>query len=242
MFPVNVRFKDERFTYQGKVYEMPRMGLAITSLFSILDHKKESVVLGLSSNKETLKHYPFHFELEITFFLKENGLVNTFQVSNEGSDTMYFALGGHPGFRLHTSKSTDRSAFQYTFSKVLNVSRIEIAESLVQHRKIPFLSNERNLKLNDKRIPNGGMFMQNSISKEIGVGLIGQEPYVTVDLGDFPNVNLWSPPGMPFACIEPMVSHHDLTDSPIAIEEKSFLAKLGGGTSSEYAFTIKIHE
>ena len=28
MFPVNVRFKDEKFIYKGKEYEMPRMGLA----------------------------------------------------------------------------------------------------------------------------------------------------------------------------------------------------------------------
>ena len=80
------------------------------------------------------------------------------------------------------------------------------------------------------------------LRRRIGLGLENEPPFVEVDLGNFPNVNLWSPPGYPFACIEPMVSHHDLHDSPLAIEKKRHLMALPGGQSVEYHFSIIIEE
>ena len=44
MFPVNVRFKDERFTYKGREYYMPRMGLAVTADFRLLPSDNPSCI------------------------------------------------------------------------------------------------------------------------------------------------------------------------------------------------------
>ena len=197
-----------------------------------------------TSNSETLTYYPFPFQLTLTFRLEGNKLVHQFQIENTGRDTMYFALGGHPGFSFPYDSIQDRSRYQYTFSDSLKVDRIEIRESLVQPNPLPLLENENRLGLGDSRIPeNGsGIFLQKVSSRRIGLGLENEPPFVEVDLGNFPNVNLWSPPGYPFACIEPMVSHHDLHDSPLAIEKKSHLMALPGGQSVEYHFSIIIEE
>ena len=85
------------------------------------------------------------------------------------------------------------------------------------------------------------MMVTNMPSRQIGVGYLNEPPYVTVDLGDFPNVNMWSPPDSPYICIEPLVSHHDFVDSPMAIEEKSHMIKLPAGESRIYRFTIIVH-
>lgn len=114
-------------------------------------------------------------------------------------------------------------------------------DSLIQTSTVPFLSNEDSFTLDDPRIPGGGMFQKNMKARQIGVGLEGKAPYLTLDLGDFPNVNLWSPPGMPFVCIEPMVAHHDLQDTPLAIEEKPFLIPVAAGKSKRYAFTVSVN-
>ena len=66
----------------------------------------------------------------------------------------------------------------------------------------------------------------------------GHAPFIKVDLGDFPNVNLWSPPGSPFACIEPMIGHHDFVDAPHEIKKKSFLIKLPPRYAKRYSYTI----
>lgn len=239
MFPVNVRFKDERFSYKGKTYEMPRMGLAMISDFETFPSEDgEAVTLSLRANEMTRQHYPFEFVFDATYRLESNRLVNEYRVSNNGSETLYFALGGHPGFRTPLDKGRTRADYEISFSKRLERDRAEIKESLIQTTRVPFLEDERKFSLDDPRIPSGGMFQKDMPARKIGVGLAGMLPYVTVDLGDFPNVNIFTPPGKPFVCIEPMVAHHDIQGSPLAIEEKPFLISLKPGEAKTYAFTI----
>lgn len=245
MFPVNVRFKDNQFSYRGVTYEMPRMGLAFDGAFEVLPkeagkEKEAKVVLAMKSSKETLQYYPFPFELRITSQIKGLRLLQKYTVKNTGDETLFFALGGHPGFRAPFIKGRDRSDYQYTFSEKLHLRRNVIQDSLIQQEQVDFLNEEDRLSLDDKRIPDGGMFLLDPDARRIGLALKGRKPYVTVDLGDFPNANLWSPPGMPYLCVEPMVAHHDLQDSPLAIEEKSHLLQLAAGASRTYTFSILI--
>ncbi|MEC7905945.1 MAG: aldose 1-epimerase family protein [Verrucomicrobiota bacterium] len=239
MFPVNVRFKDNQFSYKGKSYEMPRMGLAVISEFeTFLSEDGEAVTLSLAANEMTRTHYPFEFVFDVTYRLTGNRLVNEYRVSNNGSETLLFAMGGHPGFRTPFNKGRSRGDYEISFSKRLNLDRVEINDSLIQTSRVPFLQDERKFTLDDPRIPGGGMFLEDMPARKIGVGLDGMLPYVTVDLGDFPNVNIWTPPGMPFVCIEPMVAHHDIQDSPLAIDKKPFLIPVKAGEAKTYAFSI----
>lgn len=242
MFPVNVKFKDGRYTYKGIEYEMPDMGLAKISNFKILDVLKEEVTFQLESNEATLKKYPFPFRLSITYRLSGKKLINEFVVENTGDETMYFALGGHPGFRFPVEGKSERSQNGFIFEKNYDLQRTEIAGGLVQDNEIPFLQNEGGFAFNDERIPNAGMFVKNMPSHKIGICVIGQPAYITVNLGDFPNVNMWTPPGMPFACIEPMVGHHDLQNSPMEIDKKSYLIALPAGKKKNYSFSIIVNE
>ncbi len=242
MFPVNVRFKDEKYTYQGREYIMPRMGLAVLNTFSVQPESDlHKAVLTYNHSPKSREYYPFDFDFEITYELEEHQLINRFSLTNHGSDTMYFALGGHPGFYCPLEGLT-RADYEYVFPQQLTLDRTAVESSLVQTYQVPYLKNEGRLSLADARVPNGGMFLKNHGLKKIGVARMGEAPFVTVDLGNFPNVNLWSPPGMPFACIEPMVSHHDVEHSPLAIEEKSHLIKLSSGESRQYEFIIIVSD
>lgn len=246
MFPVNVRFKDNRFTYQGKKYEMPRMGLAVIAEFETQKKergkKKEGkTVQVLNASEETLKYYPFNFQLKVISQVKGLKVLQKYKVTNRGNEMMYFALGGHPGFNTPFTKKRDRSDYQYVFAEKMQVRRNVIIDSLIQENKVDFLDKEDRLTLSDERIPNGGMFLYDNTSRQIGIALKGRKPYVTVDLGDFPNTNLWSPPGMPYAAIEPMVAHHDFQETALAIEEKDYLISLPAGKSRTYQYTIAIN-
>ncbi|MBH53033.1 MAG: hypothetical protein CMI18_01655 [Opitutaceae bacterium] len=245
MFPVNVRFKDNRFSYKGKEYEMPRMGLAVNGAFEVHEQtgKKRDdakLVLSLKSSKETLKYYPFPFELRVISQLKGLKLHQKYRVTNTGNETMPFALGGHPGFRAPFIKRRYRSDYQYTFSEKLHVRRNVISDSLIQDEQVDFLNKEDRLSLSDDRIPIGGMLLMDPEARVIGLALKRRNPYVTLDLRDFPNVNLWSPPGRPYLAIEPMVAHHDLAESPLAIEKKDYLIRLEPEETRAYTYTIMI--
>ncbi len=242
MFPVNVRFKDNRFSHEGREYEIPKMGLAVISEFVpkvAVDGR--SAEFELRANEETRERYPFDFVFKVIYRLEGSRLINEFIVENAGDAALYFAAGGHPGFRCPFEGGRDRGDYAISFSEPLTVERNEIVDSLIQPTRVPFLKNEDSIALDDERIPNGGMFQKDMKARVISVGRKGMEPYVSVDLGDFPNVNLWSPPGMPFVCIEPMVAHHDFQESPMSIAEKPYLVAVEAGESKRYRFTVSIN-
>lgn len=243
MFPVNVRFKDNRFTYRGVAYEMPFLGLAATAQFraEFQANDDSSVNLIFESSPETLMHYPFPFSLEIFAEVQDFTLSQTYTVTNTGASDLYFALGGHPGLRTPLEAGRQRGDYEIRFSRSLTTDREIIDAGLKSGRRIPFLDHEDRLALDDPRVPNSGMFLENHPSRRIGLALKGHEPYVTVDLGDFPNTNLWTPPGMPYVCIEPMVAHHDLLETSDAIEEKTYLITLPPGESRRYRYSITIN-
>ncbi len=242
MFPVNVRMKDDHFSYNEKVYQMPMLGLAKNQVFKVDSNEDAgSASFSMSSSELTRKHFPFEFRLVVTYQLKGNALINRFRVTNAGKETMYFALGGHPGFYCPHDDGKTRGDYEIVFPRKWTTERIEVAGNYLQDKRIPFLQNEDRLSLDDARVPNGGMFLKESGVGQVGLAEKGKPPFVTVDLGDFPNVNIWTPPGFPFACIEPMVSHHDVQSSPVAIEEKAHLVSLPAGESRSYRFTIIVH-
>lgn len=241
MFPVNVCFKDERFTYKGEMYDMPRMGLAKDTEFELgSSASPDAVTFRFASNSNTLKHYPFPFCLQVEYRLKGNKLINVFEIKNTGTETMYFALGGHPGFSCPFEEGLGRGDYQIVFSEKRSLKRIKVEDSLVHPETLTWLNREDRFKLDDTRIPNGGMFHRNTPFEWIGVGRAGRKPFVRVELGNFPNVNIWTPPGYPFVCIEPMVSHHDILDSPVEIENKTHLVGLPSGNHGLTSFQLSL--
>ncbi|MEJ6601330.1 MAG: hypothetical protein QNL51_02035 [Opitutaceae bacterium] len=241
MFPVCVRFKDDRFTYRGDEYTMPFLGLAHTADFATTTLARHRVVQTMESTPATREYYPFDFKINIVSELDGLTLTQRYEVTNTGDNTLYFALGGHPGFNTPITNGRTRDDYDLVFSKRLTTTRPWVIDGLIQTDLTAFLNNEDRLSIGDPRVPPSGMFLRDHASRQIGIGRTGRPPYVTVDLGDFPNTNIWTPPGMPYACIEPMLGHHDLQETPEAIEDKSFLISLPADQTHTYTYTITIN-
>lgn len=243
MFPVNVRFRDDEFYFRNVKYEMPKMGIIKQSLMTLKHKSKNEVTLSYVPDEEVLhENYPFLFNLLVRYKLIGNTILNEYIVTNNDTQSMYFALGGHPGFNLSLGQSNDRERHELFFFKSLSAKRGLIKNSLLKDSAAPFLQNETNLGLDDARIPNTGIFIKDSIINKIGLARSGKKPYISLILGNFPNVNIWSPPGYPFVCIEPMASHHDFEDSPKDIEKKHHLITLKPDETVKYYFLIEIDQ
>lgn len=238
MFPVIVRFKDDEFTHKGKRYKMPLLGLGPNFEYRIIEKAKDRISFRLESNHETSKLYPFAFEFEVTYRLEGKRLVNHFTVENLGSETMPFTLGGHPGFVLPNTDGKTREDYALTFSKTQDTDRPIVTDGLIQKKRVPFLSNESRLPIADPRVPNHGMLLLEHGCERIGVAEKGGPAFVEIEFGDFPNVNIWTPPGKPFVCIEPLIGHHDLQKTPKEISRKTYLSRLSPGETRSYQFSI----
>ena len=99
LFPVVGRCKDDQIEIGGKFYPMPQHGFAQNMEFRSGRHTACAIELILENNTETKAMYPYDFLFVVAYTLTEKGLNVYFSVKNTGNRTLYYGLGGHPGFR-----------------------------------------------------------------------------------------------------------------------------------------------
>ncbi|MDE6600507.1 MAG: aldose 1-epimerase family protein, partial [Oscillospiraceae bacterium] len=82
------------------VYSLANHGFARDIEFELSSSDDKSAEFLLKSSAETLKLYPFDFELRIRYGLSENKLDVSYSVKNTDKKDMYFFIGGHPAFNV----------------------------------------------------------------------------------------------------------------------------------------------
>lgn len=100
IFPFVARLKNEKYMVDGKEYSMKIHGIAKYSKFKVIAKSENSDTIYLTSNEETLKHYPYKFELYVTYTRNNNILDVEYKVKNIDDKIMYFGIGGHPAIRV----------------------------------------------------------------------------------------------------------------------------------------------
>jgi galactose mutarotase-like enzyme len=114
LFPIVGRLKNDTYTIADKKYELPRHGFARNFEFQILNQTESSVVFVLESTSETLKSYPFEFQLQLEYRLEENSLKMNYSIENKSNETMPFSIGAHPAFTIEDSFSDYSLQFNAT--------------------------------------------------------------------------------------------------------------------------------
>lgn len=98
LFPYIARLYDGKYTFQGKTYEMKIHGFVKYSKLKLCDKTDTSMTFCMTENEKTLEQFPWKFAYRITYSLEGDTLVVTTSVENTDEKTMYFGVGGHPGF------------------------------------------------------------------------------------------------------------------------------------------------
>ena len=90
LFPICGGLKDDKFVYGGREYTLNKHGFGRVKTYEVEKTDETSVTYLLRSDDETLRQYPFEFELRITYELKGNSLLVSYNVRNMGEKPMYF--------------------------------------------------------------------------------------------------------------------------------------------------------
>ena len=98
LFPIVGRFKDHTTFIDGKEYAMGQHGFARDSEFKEVFSSENKVTYLLTYSKDSLKIYPYKFELYISYEIFENKVKVTYEVKNVDEKTIFFSIGGHPAF------------------------------------------------------------------------------------------------------------------------------------------------
>ena len=94
LFPIVGKLRYDVALINGKEYPIPKHGFACNKTFEKIGEHSYKLV----SNEETLKIYPYDFELYINYKIDKNILTFNYKVINKSKEEkMLFGIGGHPG-------------------------------------------------------------------------------------------------------------------------------------------------
>lgn len=242
LFPLVGSLRGGAYIYNGIRYEMSQHGFARDMEFELVSQTKESIEFVLRDTEGTLAIYPFHFELQIGYCLKEQRIEVSWKVKNTGNGEMYFAIGGHPAFMCPVVPETRQTDF---FLKIGDGERVVSSvlgnKGLLTDRKRSYSLENGYLKVSADLFGDDALIIEDNQAKEVSLCGEDRQPYLTVRF-DAPLFGIWSPPGKnaPFICIEPWYGRCDREDFSGTMEEREWENKLISGDVFECAYEIEI--
>jgi galactose mutarotase-like enzyme len=241
LFPIVGRLKDDTYTYQGRTYHMNQHGLARTMRFELARKKSDAISFRLRYDEETLKQYPFKFQLKIGYALEGDALRVDYEVRNLDDEVMLFSIGAHPGFRCPLLPTEEYEDYSIMWDHDVRLRRYFLEDGLVASHTEPLVLGERELRLTRD------MFNRDAIVfKDIGfqrVRLVNRQTGhgVTMSMKGFPYFGIWAKPGANFVCLEPWKGVGDSVHASGRLMDKEGILPLKARDMFRASYSIKPH-
>lgn len=81
-------------------YKMPKHGFVKQVVWEVSARTEDSVTFVHEQTADEVAVFPWPYRVEVEYRLQGRRVCVAFRVYNEGDETMYFQMGGHPGFAL----------------------------------------------------------------------------------------------------------------------------------------------
>ncbi len=242
LFPIVCSVENDTYTVDGREYHLPRHGFARDTAFTLVRHTEEKAVFALHESEETLKVYPFHFNLGVSYRLDANRIHVIWHVENTGKGEMHFQIGGHPAFYAPGCEAGK------PLKGLLRVDNRGQLQALKSHIDGSVEMAEVDLSSQDGLIHfDDAFFAHDSVklhkSQTSCVELLNPDGTVAVSLSyKCPVIAFWSPyqKCAPFVCIEPWFGVGDPRGYKGEFKDKPLINHLQPGASfmSEYVITV----
>ncbi len=236
LFPIIGRVLDDIYYLNGKEYTMPKHGLFRKREAQVVEQSTDRITFVEKDDEETLKIFPYNFEVYVTFELIGKSLKCTFKVVNMTNDVMYFSIGGHPGFNCSIG---DRLVFDE--NETLSTIAID-TECLRNGKTIPVLDNEKNITVTKDIFNNDALIFTGIKSKHITLESDSHCRKVKFDMGECPYLGIWAKPGAPYVCIEPWWGVNDDHTRKSDFSQKECIQSVGSNDSFDCYWQAEIIE
>jgi len=136
LFPQISSTSSKKVRIKGQEYEMGNHGILRYAKFDFIAKSENQLVFSICDDKESIKHYPFHFKLVVTYTLIANKLKANYQVINLNEETMPFAFGLHPAFKTDVFESDSYEDYKIDFSEDESESKANLGLDLKSNLKL----------------------------------------------------------------------------------------------------------
>jgi galactose mutarotase-like enzyme len=235
LFPIVGTLKDNSYTYNSVPYNLSRHGFARDGVFELIEKNENSAVFSLQSTKDTLKVYPFDFELQISYVLEDDRLNIHYQVINKGNRKMPFSIGAHPAFSLPGNFEKYSIQFEKEEPLVYNLLENDLISNST--KTLSKVNNE--VPLDYQLFENDALIFKSLQSKYLTI-LEAGNPILRVCYEDFPHLGIWTKKDAAFLCIEPWFGYSDSVESSGKLIEKEGIQILASHETFKSKFSIEI--
>lgn len=204
LFPIVGRLIEDKYTLNGIEYELVKHGFARKTEWEFVENKENSISFRLSENEDTLKSYPFKFDLVVKFTLESNRLTVSHEIINRDNKKMYFSIGAHPAFNCAIG---DKLVFDKV--ETLSTEKIDLEKSLRLAEKFPLLKDETDIIITNDIFKEDALILSGVKSECVTLKSDSHSREVRFNLGNAPYLGIWAKPGAPYVCIEPWYGVND---------------------------------
>lgn len=235
LFPIVGTLKNNFFQYNGEKYHLSRHGFAREMEFELINKKEDSATFSIQNSVETLKVYPFEFELQIIYTLEKNNLSIAYKVINKGKSEMPFSIGAHPAFAL--PENFENYSIQFDKEEPLQYYLLE--KDLISNKIKKLETQEEQIPLAYQLFENDALIFKTLESKSLTL-LENKKPFLKVRFEDFPSLGIWTKANAPFLCIEPWFGYSDTNENSGNLFEKEGIQILNKNETFDAEFSIEI--
>ena len=242
LFPIVGSLWNGRCTINGKTYEMGRHGFARDNDFKLIAKGETKAVFAFTDNAETLKRYPYKFNLAVSYRLEGNRIHVIWHVENTDEKAIYFQIGGHPAFNLPDLQREEPIHGRLRFDVDNPIRRFATVKGCLDNARHETVKTENGIwNFTDRSFENDALIFDHSQLHHIELLNGAGETEVSVNF-KAPAVGIWTPHGKnaPFICIEPWYGVADMEAYEGDIRDRYLMNQLLPGASFMAQYTITI--
>ena len=226
LFPIVGGLIDDAFIYQGTKYTLAKHGFARDTEFEVESSSADKATFLLKSNEETLKVYPFAFELRLIYTLTDSQVTLTYEVTNPAKESMYFSIGAHPAFKVPLTDGTYED-HSLVFSEEEDSKRWLIDGNYLTE-PVKYMDHQSKIDLKHDLFYEDAVVFKDLKSTSISIVNNKNSHGLKHTFEGFPYMGIWSATDANFVCIEPWCGIPDSYKHDQKIENKEGIIKLDG--------------
>ena len=234
LFPICGGLKEDKYLYNGKEYTLQKHGYIRFTEFQVESKSENKIVFLHRFNEETLKQFPFEYELRIIYTLDGSSLRIDYSVKNLSKDEMYYSIGGHEGYYCPEGIED----YSIIFEKPEMFDSTVLNGNLLENFTINVGKNTCELPLKYEYFAVDALSFLDLKSRKVSLKNRKTGEERLLEFKDHDVFFVWTKPGAKYVCLEPWCGCPDFMDSEYDFRSKRSIIRLSGKEETTRTHTI----
>lgn len=234
LFPICGGLKNDKYTVDGKEYTLSKHGFARKSTFAVERQNKTSAVFLLTENEETLKQFPWEFDLRIKYTLAGEAIKVEYDVTNKSDSCMYAAIGSHEAYACPEGVED----YDIIFERKETLKSFILEGNSLSRQTETVLFESDTLPLYNKYFEVDALVFADVKSRFVSLRNRKTGKTCSLNFNGFDYLLIWTKPNAGYVCLEPWTCLPDFVDSDGDITLKTGMSAVLPKTQFKKEHTI----